>query len=96
MSVDDRFISAYDIGSLVCVSDGKRVFEGSSGDSMLSYKGPIDAVDLGSRVNDCGGVDVFHSEGGNDEFHFYVQRILSSGGVMNSSREFLRRGGFPF
>ena len=96
MSVDDRFISAYDIGSLVCVSDGKRVFEGSSGDSMLSYEGPIDAVDLGSRVNDCGGVDVFHSEGGNDEFHFNIQRILSSRGAMNNGREFLRRSGFPF
>ena len=81
---------------MICVSDWERVFEGSGGNPMFSYKGPIDAVDLGSGVNDCGGVDVFHSEGGDDEFHFNVQRVLSSGGTMNNSREFLRRSGFPF
>ena len=63
---------------------------------MFSYKGPIYAVDLGPRVNDCGAVDVFHSKRGNDEFHFYVQRVLSSGGTMNGDREFLCRSGSPF
>ena len=63
---------------------------------MFSYKGPVYAVDLGSRVNDCGGVDVFHSKGGNDEFHFNVQRVLLSGGTMNGNGEFLRRSGSPF
>ena len=95
MGIDDCFISAYDVGSLISVSDWERVFEGSGGDSVFLYEGPVDAVDLGSRVNDCGGVDVFHSEGGDDEFHFNVQRVLSSRGTMNNGREFLRRGGFP-
>ena len=58
MSIDDCFILVYDVGSLVCVLDWERVFEESGGDSMFSYKGPVDAVDLGPRVNDCGGVDV--------------------------------------
>ena len=89
MGIDDRFILAYDVGSLICVSDWERVFEGSGGDSVFSYEGPVDAVDLGSRVNDCGGVDVFHSEGGDDEFHFNVQGVLSSGSTMDGSREFL-------
>ena len=96
MRIDDRFISAYDIGGLICVSDRKRIFEGSGGNSVFLYKGPIDAVDLGSRVNDCSGVDVFHSEGGDDEFHFNVQRVPSLGSTMNNGREFLRRSGFPF
>ena len=30
---------------------------------MFSYKGPVYAVDLASRVNDCGSVDIFHSKG---------------------------------
>ena len=96
MSIDNCFISAYDVGSLVCVSDWERVFEGSGGDSMFSYKGPVDAVDLGSRVNDCGGVNIFHSEGGNNEFHSNIQRVLLSGSTMNCGREFLRRSSFPF
>ena len=96
MSIDDRFILAYDVGSLICVSDWERVFEGSGGDSMFSYEGPVNTVDLGSRVDDCSGVDIFHSERGDDEFHFNVQRVLSSRGTMNNGREFLRRGGFPF
>ena len=63
---------------------------------MLSYKGPVHTVDLGPRVNDCGGVNVFYSERGDDEFHFNIQRVLSSGGTMNGSREFLCRSSFPF
>ena len=96
MGIDDCFVSAYDIGGLVSVSDREGVFEGSGGNSMFSYKGPVDAVDLGSGVYDGGGVDVFQSEGGDDEFHFNVQRVLSSRGTMNNGREFLRRSGFPF
>ena len=96
MSIDDCFISAYDVGSLICVSDWEGVFEESGGDSVFSYEGPVNAVDLGSRVNDCSGVDVFHSEGGDDEFHFNVQRVLLSGSTMNYGREFLRRSSFPF
>ena len=96
MGIDDGFLSAYDVRGLVCVSNGERGFEGSGRDPMLSYESPVDAVDLGSRVNDCGGVDVFHSEGGNNEFHFNVQGILSLRGAMNNGREFLRRSGFPF
>ena len=90
MSIDDCFILAYDIGGLVCVSDRERVFEGSGGNYMFSYKGPVDAVDLGSGVNDGGGIDVFHSEEGDNEFHFNVQRVLSSRGTMNNGGEFLR------
>ena len=89
MSIDDHFISAYDVGGLVCVLDWERVFEGSGGDSMFSYEGPVNTVDLGPRVDDCGGVDIFHSERRDDEFHFNVQRVLSSGGTMNYGREFL-------
>ena len=63
---------------------------------MFLYKGPIYAVDLGPRVNDCGGVDVFHGKRGNNEFHFYVQRVLSSGDTMNGDGEFLRRSCSPF
>ena len=96
MGVDDCFILAYDVGSLICVSDWERVFEGSGGDSMFSYEGPVNTVNLSSRVDDCGGVDVFHSERGDDEFHFNVQRVLSSRGTMNNGREFLHRSGLPF
>ena len=56
---------------------------------MLSYKSPVYTVVLGSRVNDGGGVDIFHSKRGNDEFHFNVQRVLSLGDTMNGSREVL-------
>ena len=48
LSIDDHFISAYDVGSLICVLDRERVFEGSGGNSVFSYEGPVDAVDLGS------------------------------------------------
>ena len=96
MGIDNCFISAYDIGGLVCVSDREGIFEGSGGNSVFSYEGPVNAVDLGSRVDDCGGVDVFHSEGGDDEFYFNIQRVLSSRGTMNYGREFLRQSGFPF
>ena len=96
MSVQDGFISAKDIGGLVGVSDWERVFERSGGNSVFSYEGPVNTIDLGSGVDDCCGVDVFHSERGDDEFHFNVQRVLSSRGTMNNGREFLRRSGFPF
>ena len=56
---------------------------------MFSYKGPVYTVDLGPRVNDCSGVNVFHSKRGNDEFHFNVQGVLSSRGTMNGNGEFL-------
>ena len=96
MSVQDCFISAKDVGGLVGVSDWERVFERSGGDLMFLYESPVNTIDLGSRVNDCGGVDVFHSEREDDEFHFNVQGVLSSGSTMNGSREFLRRSSFPF
>ena len=96
MCVQDCFISAYDVGGLVSVSDWEGVFERSGGDSMFSYEGPVNTIDLGSRVNDCSGVDVFHSERGDNEFHFNVQRVLSSGSTMNDGREFLCQSGFPF
>ena len=35
---------------------------------MFSYKDPVYAVDLGSRIDDGSGVDIFHSEGGDNEF----------------------------
>ena len=62
---------------------------------MLSYKGPVDVVYLGSQVNDCCGVNVFHSERGYDEFQFNIQGILSFGGTMNGGGEFLHRSGSP-
>ena len=89
MRVQDGFVSAKDIGGLVSVSDWERVSERSGGNLVFSYEGPVDTIDLGSRVDDCCGVDVFHSERGDDEFHFNIQGVLSSGGAMNSSREFL-------
>ena len=46
--ISDDFISAIDIGSLVCVSDGERVFQGNRGDSVAGDEGPINAIDLGS------------------------------------------------
>ena len=64
LSIYNRLISADNVGGLVCISDREGVLEGSGGDLMLSYKGPVYTVDLGSRVNDCGGVDVFHGERG--------------------------------
>ena len=63
---------------------------------MFSYKGPVYTVDLGPRVNDRSGVDVFHSKRRNDEFHFNVQGVLSSGGTMNGNGEFLCQSGSPF
>ena len=89
MSVQDCFILAKDIGGLVGVLDWERVFERSGGNLVFSYEGPVDTIDLGSRVDDCCGVDVFHSERGDTEFHFNIQGVLLSGGAMNSSREFL-------
>ena len=89
MSVQDGFISAKDIGGLVGISDWERVFERSGGNLVVSYEGPVNTIDLGSRVNDCCGVDVFHSERGDNEFHFNIQGVHSLGGAMNSSREFL-------
>ena len=61
MGINDHFILADNVGGLVSVLDWEGVFEESGGDSMFSYKGPVYAIDLGSRVNDYGGVDVFHS-----------------------------------
>ena len=47
LSVNDCFISADNVGGLVSVSDWEGVLQGSGGDSMLSYKGPVNTVDLG-------------------------------------------------
>ena len=84
------------VGGLVSVLDGEGILKRSGGDSMFLYKCPIDTVDLGSRVNDCSGVDIFHSERGDNEFHFNVQRVLSSRSTKNGSGEFLRRNSSPF
>ena len=66
------------------------------GDLVLLYEGPVYAVYLGSRVDNCGGVDVFHSESGYNEFHFNVQGILSLEGTMDCGGEFLCQSGSPF
>ena len=47
MFIQDCFISAYDVGGLVGVSDWERVFEKFGGDAMFSYEGPVDTIDLG-------------------------------------------------
>ena len=96
LSVHYCFISAGNVGGLVSVSDWEGVLQESDGNSVFSYKGPVYTVDLGPRVNDHGGVDVFHSKRRDDEFHFYVQGVLSSRGTMNGNGEFLRRSGSPF
>ena len=96
LSIYNCLISADNVGGLVCILDWEGVLKGSGGDLMLSYKGPVYTVDLGSRVNDCGGVDIFHGERGDDEFHFYVQRVLLSRSTMNSSGESLCQNSSPF
>ena len=95
MGIDDCLISTDNVGGLVCVSDWEGVFQGSGGDLVFSYKGPVYTVDLGSRVNDCGGVDIVHSQRGNNEFHFNVQGILLLRGTMNGNGEFLRQSSSP-
>ena len=48
LNIQDCFISACDVGGLVGVSDWEGFFEKSGGDSMFSYEGPVDTIDLGS------------------------------------------------
>ena len=83
------------MGGLVRVSDWEGGFQGSGGDLVFSYKGPVYTVDLGSRVNDRGDVDIVHSQRGNNEFHFNVQGILLSRGTMNGNGEFLHQSSSP-
>ena len=68
LNIDNHLISTDNIGGLVHISDGEGVFQESGGDSVFSYKGPVYAVDLGSQINNGSGVNIFHSEGGDDEF----------------------------
>ena len=68
LNIDNRLISTDNVGGLVHILDEERVLQGSGGDSVFSYKGPVYAVDLGSQIDDGSGVDVFHSEGGDNEF----------------------------
>ena len=68
LNIDNHLISTDNVGGLVHILDGERVLQGSGGDSVFSYKGPVNAVDLGSQIDDGSGVDVFHSEGGDNEF----------------------------
>ena len=63
---------------------------------MFSYKDPVYAVDLGSRIDDGSGVDIFHSEGGDNEFQWYVQGVLLSVDTMDYYGEFLHQSGSPF
>ena len=76
LDIDDCLISTDNIGGLVCISDGEGMFQWFSGDVVLSHESPVYAVDLSSGVYDCSGVNVFHSEWGDDEFHFNVQGIF--------------------
>ena len=62
---------------------------------VSSYKSPVYAVDLGSRVYDCSGVNIFHSKWEDDEFHFNVQGILSLRSAMNCNGDFLCRSSCP-
>ena len=89
MHIDHCLISTDNVGGLVCISNGKGVFQEFGGDLVSSYKGPVYAIDLGSRVDDCSGVVIFHSEWGNNEFHFNVQGILLLRGTMYGDGEFL-------
>ena len=63
---------------------------------MFLYKDPVYAVDLGSRIDDGSGVDIFHSEGGDNEFQWYVQGVLLSVDTMDYYGEFLHRSGSPY
>ena len=90
LSVHYCFILADNVGGLVSVLDWEGVLQESGGNLVFSYEGPVYAVDLGPRVNDRGGVDVFHSKRRDNEFHFNVQRVLLSGGTMDGNGEFLR------
>ena len=49
--VGDDFILAIDIGSLISIANGERVLQGNCGDSMAGDEGPVNATDLGSRVD---------------------------------------------
>ena len=68
LNIDNCLISTDNVGGLVHISDVERVLQGSGQDSVFSYKGPVYVVDLGSQIDDGSGVDVFHSEGGDNEF----------------------------
>ena len=96
LDIDGCLMLTSNVGGPVGVSNGEGVFQGFGGDFVLLYEGPVYTIDLGSRVDDYSGVTVFHSEGGNDEFHFNVQGILLSRGTTNGNGEFLHRGSSPF
>ena len=66
------------------------MFQWFSGDVVSLHESPVYAVDLSSRVYDCSGVDIFHSEWGDNEFQWYVQGVLSLVDTMDYDGEFLR------
>ena len=67
LDVGDDFISTIDIGSLVRVSDGERVFQGDRRDSVASDEGPVNTIDLGSRVDNGSGSDSVQGGWGDDD-----------------------------
>ena len=89
MYVDNSFIPTDDIGGLIHISDGKGGSQGFGGYFVLSYESLVYAVDLGSRVYDCGGFNGFHGEWRNGEFQQYVQGISSLGYTFDYYGEFL-------
>ena len=64
--IGDDFVSAIDVGSLVCVTNGERVFQGNRGDSVAGDKGPINATNLGPGVDYGGGGDGVQGGRGED------------------------------
>ena len=76
--ISDDFVSAIDIGSLVRVLDGERVFQGNRGDSVAGDEGPINAIDLGTRVDDGSGSDSVQGGWGDDDGDGDVQGVFSA------------------
>ena len=78
LDVGDDFISAIDIGSLIGVANGERVLQRDRGDSMAGDEGPVNAIDLSSRVNDGSGSDSVQGGRRDNDRDRDVQRMFST------------------
>ena len=74
--IGDDLISAYDVGGLVSVVDGERIFEGNRGDFVAADEGPINTIDHGPGIYDGGGCDNVQCYWGDDDRDWNVQGLF--------------------
>ena len=67
LDVGNDLVSAIDIRSLVRVADGERVLQGNRGDPVAGDEGPVNAIDLSTRVDDGSGSDSVQGGRGNND-----------------------------